>query len=143
MTNRVASLLLLTATLLTGCVERTIRITSEPSGALVWLNDREIGRTPVDVGFVHYGTYDVRLVKAEYEPLLTGGNAVPPLWDNIPVDLFVEIIPIDFHADVHWHYVLEATEPDPDVLRADLLERARELRGELGGEPASPGSGSS
>ncbi|MFB3120043.1 MAG: PEGA domain-containing protein [Stenotrophomonas maltophilia] len=36
-------------------------ITSEPPGALVWLNDREIGRTPVDVDFEFYGRYDVRL----------------------------------------------------------------------------------
>ncbi len=135
--------LLLAALLLPGCVQRTIHITSEPSGALVWVNDREVGRTPVDVDFVHYGTYDVRLVKPQHEPLLTGGNAVPPLWDNIPMDLFVEIIPMNFQANVHWHYVLEATEPDADVLRADVVGRARELRGELaeglgGGEPDAP-----
>ncbi len=39
-----------------GCVQRTITITSDPPGALVWLNDREIGRTPLDVNFVYYGT---------------------------------------------------------------------------------------
>ncbi len=46
---------------LTGCVERTITVTSDPSGALVYLNDTEIGRTPVTVPFTFYGTYDVRL----------------------------------------------------------------------------------
>ena len=35
-----------TALLGTGCVERTIRVTSEPAGARVWLNDRDIGVTP-------------------------------------------------------------------------------------------------
>lgn len=44
-----------------GCVERTITITSEPSGALVHLNDEEVGRTPLTVPFTFYGVYDVRL----------------------------------------------------------------------------------
>jgi len=119
---------------LTGCVERTITITSDPPGALVWLNDREIGRTPVDVGFVYYGTYDVRLEKDGHEPLMTKGAARPPWWDNIPVDFFAEVAPVDLHADVRWHYTLEQVRED----RAALLDRAGELRLRIGAEPASP-----
>ncbi len=107
-----------------GCVQRTIRITSEPSGALVWLNDREVGRTPVDVDFVHYGTYDVRLIKAGYEPLPTFGDAMPPLWDNVGLDLVAELIPAKFESHIEWHYVLLPANDDRD----DLLVRARELR---------------
>lgn len=55
---------------LAGCVERTISITSDPSGALVFLNDEEIGRTPCEASFLHYGTYDVRIVKDGYEPYM-------------------------------------------------------------------------
>jgi hypothetical protein len=32
--------------LLAGCVERRLTITSEPSGALVTVNSKEVGRTP-------------------------------------------------------------------------------------------------
>ncbi len=46
----------------TGCVQRTITITSDPPHAIVWLNDEEIGRTPVTVPFTFYGKYDVRIV---------------------------------------------------------------------------------
>lgn len=46
---------------LAGCIERTITVTSKPAGALVYLNDEEIGRTPVTVPFTFYGVYDVRL----------------------------------------------------------------------------------
>ena len=42
---------------LTGCVRRTISISSEPAGALCWLNGREIGRTPLSVDFIYYGDY--------------------------------------------------------------------------------------
>lgn len=44
-----------------GCVQRTITITSNPTGALVHLNDEEVGRTPLTVPFTFYGTYDVRV----------------------------------------------------------------------------------
>lgn len=62
-TRRGAGRLLAMACMLAsvGCVERTITITSEPSGALVHLNDEEVGRTPLTVPFTFYGVYDVRL----------------------------------------------------------------------------------
>ena len=63
--------LLMLPLLCTGCVRRTISIVSNPPGALVWLNDREVGRTPIEVEFLYYGTYDVRIVKDGYEPLIT------------------------------------------------------------------------
>ncbi|MHC5113113.1 MAG: PEGA domain-containing protein [Planctomycetota bacterium] len=122
-----------------GCVQRTIRITSEPSGALVWLNDREIGRTPVDVEFVHYGTYDVRLVKDGYEALLTKGEAPPPWWDNVGPDFVAEILPLEFESHFDWHYELEPVEPDVETGRAALVDRARAARESLDGdETAEP-----
>ena len=30
-----------------GCLERTIKVTTEPEGAVVWINDVEVGRTPL------------------------------------------------------------------------------------------------
>ena len=75
---------------LSGCVRRTITITTEPEGTLVWLNDREVGRTPVEVDFKYYGTYDVRLEHRGYEPMMTSGRADPPWWDHVGLDLIAE-----------------------------------------------------
>lgn len=128
------AIVLLTAPLLlTGCVRRTITITSEPSGALVWLNGREIGRTPVTVDFLHYGVYDVQLEAEGMEPLLTKGHASPPWWDNIPLDLAVELIPAQSHAQFEWHYVMQPRDDDPNA----LVERARQLRSQLHADAAS------
>lgn len=115
-----------------GCVRRTIRITSDPSGALVWINDREVGRTPVEVEFVHYGTYDVRLVRDGCEPLLTAGDARPPWWDNLGFDLVAEVAPLELRSSIAWHYELEPVETDPLALRRGLVDRARELRSRVG-----------
>ena len=109
---------------LNGCVRRTITITTEPEGTLVWLNDREVGRTPVEVDFKHYGTYDVRLEHRGYEPMMTSGRADPPWWDNVGLDLIAELIPVDLESRIEWHYVMEPL----DDAREALLSRARELR---------------
>ncbi|HQI29243.1 MAG TPA: PEGA domain-containing protein, partial [Sedimentisphaerales bacterium] len=50
-------LLCLTGVLLTGCVERRLTIYTEPPGAIVTLNDQEIGVSPVTVPFNWYGDY--------------------------------------------------------------------------------------
>ena len=51
-----------------GCVRRTITISTDPPGTMVWLNDREVGRSPVDVDFDYYGTYDAQEIFDELEP---------------------------------------------------------------------------
>ncbi len=111
----------------TGCVRRTITITTEPPGALVWLNDREIGRSPVDIDFEHYGTYDVRLERPGYEPVMTSGTAQAPLWEFIGVDLLAELAPFRIHNHLKWHYVLVPRNDDPEP----LVDRAQRLRSRI------------
>ncbi len=123
------AVLLTAAVVMGGCVKRTISITSEPTGALVWLNDREIGRTPVEVEFDYYGTYDVRLQKEGYESKMTTGEAKAPWWEFIGLDLIAELTPADLHSRVEWHYQLRPADDDP----AAILERAGELREQLDG----------
>ncbi|MGI9013639.1 MAG: PEGA domain-containing protein [Phycisphaerales bacterium] len=121
---RAVAMVMLSMVLLGGCVRRTLRVTSDPPGALVWLNDREVGRTPVEVDFTFYGDYDVRLVHEGYEPLWAIGKARAPLWDTVPFDLAAEAMPGKPHAQIEWHYTLTPRDDDPDR----LLERADELR---------------
>jgi hypothetical protein len=115
-------------------VRRTITITSEPPGALCWLNGREVGRTPVTVDFLFYGTYDVQLTRDGFEPLLTQGKADPPWWDNIPIDLAAEAVPGEPRADQRWHYVMQPREED----RPALIDRAQLLREKLLTEAPGP-----
>jgi len=110
--------------LLGGCVRRTISISSEPAGALCWLNGREIGRTPLSVDFLYYGDYDVVLKKDGFEPLLTKGEAKAPLWDTVPFDFVAEVVPGERQSNFTWHYEMQPRDDDP----AALLERARRLR---------------
>lgn len=128
------ALLVLTALALTGCVERRIEITSEPSGALVWLNDQQIGRTPAQAEFTYHGVYDIRLELDGYEPLRTEAKAKAPLYENAPLDLFAEALPTRIDNIQRWHFVLEPSLESSlprEQLEADLLSRAAAMRTEL------------
>jgi len=112
---------------MTGCIERTIRITSDPSGALVYLNDEEVGRTPVAVTFLFYGTYDVRLERDGYKPLWTAQKAHAPWWEAPGPDLIAEMIPHN-KTEQRWHFVLEVAPYGDDEV---LIGRAKQLRAAL------------
>src|ERR1043165_4777491 len=56
-----------------GCVRRTLTVTTDPPGAVIYLNGVEAGRTPLERDFVFYGTYDVAVRKEGYETLKTKG----------------------------------------------------------------------
>ncbi len=115
-----------------GCVERTIHITSDPPGALVHLNDEEVGRTPLDVGFTFYGTYDVRLERDGCKPLWTKQKADAPWWEAPGPDLVAEALP-GVKSQLHWHFTLE---PTPESREDTLIDNARQLRQSL--SPQTP-----
>lgn len=124
---------------LAGCIERRIEITSEPSGALVWVNDQQVGRTPTQAAFKYHGVYDVRLQLDGFEPLVTEAEASPPIYEHAPLDLFAEMAPAQIENVQRWHFVLEPaleTRQSREELEAGLLERAGEMRRELEAIPA-------
>ena len=121
-----------------GCLERTVTITSEPAGALVILNDEEIGRTPVETGFRYFGVYDVRLQREGFEPIVTEKEAVAPIWEYPGLDLLAIAAPWRVKTHLKWHFDLEAV-PEPGTPEAEqseqeLFDRARSLRAASRGE---------
>jgi hypothetical protein len=119
---------------LAGCLSRTMVITSTPPGATVYLNDLEVGRTPVEVEFEWYGVYDVRLRLEGCEPLVTSRQAHAPLHELPGIDFFTTLAPVRFRHRVHWHFDLTPAlerSLDPADLEAALLQRARDARGQV------------
>ncbi len=110
-----------------GCVRRTITFTTEPPNALVFLNDREIGRSEVTTDFLWYGDYDVVIRKEGYETVQTHWEVKPPWYQIIPLDFFAEVLWPGYLHDAHSrHFVLEPGElPTPQ----EVTERALEMRG--------------
>ena len=64
---------------LCGCVRRRLTIRSNPPGAHVYVDDYEIGATPVSHNFIYYGKRKIRLVKDGYETM-TVMQSIPMPW---------------------------------------------------------------
>ena len=125
--KRTALLLMVTCLLSVGCVQRTISITSDPPGALVYLNDDEVGRTPVTVPFTFYGVYDVRMEAEGYQPLWTQHKAKAPWWETPGIDLIAETQP-NAKAELKWHFTMQEQPASEDVDADVLLDHAKQLR---------------
>jgi hypothetical protein len=113
-----------------GCVERKLTVTSEPEGALVYLNNQEIGRTPVTRDFTWYGNYDVQLRQEGYETLKTQHYVVAPWWQWVPLDVLPELTPWRWkdHRTMSFAMRPAATQA---VSGEEMLDRAAELRAKL------------
>ena len=117
--------LVLTAGLI-GCVRRTMTITTEPPGAMVFLNDQEIGRSEVTTDFLWYGDYGVTLRKKGYETLKTHWEVKPPWYQYMPIDFFAEVLwPGHIHDTRDAHFVLQ---PKQLPTSEELVSRAAETR---------------
>lgn len=116
------SLVLLT----TGCVERKLTIMTEPSEATVWLNDEEVGVTPVTVNFNWYGDYNVRIEKNGFAILNTHRLLERPAHDRFPLDFFAEVLTPQKIVDEYlWTFELQ---PYSAASPEQLLNAAQEMQ---------------
>jgi hypothetical protein len=114
------------AMLVCGCVERKLTINTEPQGAMVTLNDEQIGVSPVTVTFNWYGDYWVRASKEGFSTLETHRELKAPLHDHFPFDFFAGVLyPGQIVDDYEWTFELA---PREDLTREQLLENADALR---------------
>jgi hypothetical protein len=111
-----------------GCIQRTLTVRSNPPGALVYLNDQEIGRTPVTRNFLWYGTYEVEVRKPGYDSVKTTAPVIAPWWQWVPIDLITEALPLtDHHELLFTLHRPTAREDDPEL----LIRRGEQMRQQL------------
>jgi hypothetical protein len=115
--------------LVAGCVERKLTINTDPQGALIILNDEEIGTSPVTVSFEWYGDYWVRIRKDGYESLNTHRKLKGPWYDIFPFDFFAQIINPDRIVDSYeWSFPLK---PKKQISQEELIQAAERLKKQL------------
>jgi len=120
---------LIALTTFAGCVERKLTINTRPQGAVVTLNDEEIGESPVTVNFNWYGDYYVRISKEGYETLNTHRDLKGPWYDRFPFDFFAQIVNPNRIVDSYeWSFELS---PGRQIGRDELIQNAKELKKQL------------
>jgi hypothetical protein len=109
-----------------GCVERKLTIVTTPADAMVWLNDEEIGATPVTTHFNWYGDYRVRIEKSGYTIVNTHHDLKRPLHDVFPFDFFAECLwPGRIVDSYTWEYTLEPYEQPSTEQLIDAAQAAQ------------------
>lgn len=112
-----------------GCVERRLTINTEPQGALVILNDEQIGISPVTASFNWYGDYNITIRKDGFETLKTHRELKAPWYDAFPFDFFAQIlIPARTVDSYEWTFELAEKE---QISRDELLQQARQFEERL------------
>jgi hypothetical protein len=112
-----------------GCVERKLTINTEPTGAVVVLNDEEIGTSPVTTSFEWYGDFDVRISKQGFETLKTHRKLKRPSHDYFPLDFFANCLnPKRIVDSYEWSFTLAPlTEPNRETLIRDAQKLKKQL----------------
>ena len=119
----------LVVSIFSGCVQRRLTVTSEPTGATVTLNDVEVGRTPLTTDIRWYGNEDVIVRKDGYETLKTNANITAPWWQYPPIDFLAELVPWGLTDHQAVSFKLEPK--DPNIDRDALVARGLEMKTRL------------
>jgi hypothetical protein len=109
-----------------GCVSRRMTIRTNPPGALVYIDDYEIGVTPVSTDFVYYGTRKIRLVKDGFETMTIYQRIPPPWYQYIGIDFVSEnLYPAEIRDERSFDFQLV---PQRIIPSSVIRQRAEELR---------------
>ena len=120
----------------TGCVQRRMTIRSNPPGALVYVDDYQIGTTPVSADFIYYGTRKIRLVKDGYETLTVRQPFPLPWYQVFPLDFVTENV---WPGEIRDERVVDlAMAPMAATPAEEVVARAEQARASAGSLPAAP-----
>ncbi len=100
---------------LAGCVTRSITVQTNPSNALVYIDDQLIGESPVTIPFTYYGTRKIMIEKRDDDEKLTHERTTA--YEKIKTPVY-EIFPLDFVSELVWPLELK----DEHILAYDLVE---------------------
>lgn len=116
---------LVSASLL-GCVRRRMTIRSNPAGATVSLDNKEIGKTPLTADFTHYGNRKFRLVKDGFETKEVILPVKAPWYEWPGLDFVSEVL-LPGQLKDHKYYEIDM-QPQRIIPQSELLGEADEMR---------------
>jgi hypothetical protein len=127
---------------MTGCVERRMTIRTNvdhEGGAVVHVDNQELGNSPASTAFTYYADREIKLVKDGYETVTLIQPVPAPWWDSLFLEFFVENLwPFTVRDEREFRYNLP---PVAQVTTGELLDNAGGLRNEaqIHADPVAPG----
>ncbi|HOX39291.1 MAG TPA: PEGA domain-containing protein [Candidatus Brocadiia bacterium] len=139
---RFAATACLSAALCGGCVIRTLTVRSEPIGAPVYIDEREIGTSPARITFDHYGTRRVRVGpmldrqgRVMYDEKVEMYKCRIPWYEYFPLDFISDnLIPFNIRDEHEVSLTLPKVEPKTKARTETevkaVIEKASQFRSE-------------
>jgi hypothetical protein len=101
-------------------------VRTNPPGATVYLDGKEIGRTPFSTNFNHYGNREFRVVKQGYETKTVVRPVKAPWYEWVGLDFVSEVLlPGKLTDQRYYEFDME---PEKVVPGSEIVARAEELR---------------
>lgn len=117
---------LLIVPMLCGCVRRKMTVRSNPPGATVYLDGKEIGRTPCSTNFDHYGKREFRIVKQGYETKTELKPVRSPWYQWVGIDFVSEVLlPGKLTDHKYYEFDLQPERIEPG---SEIVSRAEDFR---------------
>ncbi|MGL6225227.1 MAG: PEGA domain-containing protein [Thermoguttaceae bacterium] len=139
------ALLLLLGTLLAvseGCVRRRITVRSDPPGAVAYLDNVELGKTPISRNFDFYGKRELRLVKDGYETHTELVALPAPWYEWAGIDFVSEILVPGVITNQHYFDVRMRSQqmipPDDLIMQAEQLRATAHASGAFRAGSSTP-----
>ena len=111
---------------LCGCVRRKMTVMSNPPGATVYLDGKDIGRTPLSTNFNHYGKQEFRIVKQGYETKTELKTVRAPWYQWVGLDFVSEVLlPGKLTDQKFYEFDLQ---PERAIPGSEIVARAEEFR---------------
>ncbi len=129
--NRIVATLFVAASVVVaatsaGCVQRRMTVRTNVPGAQVYVDNYEVGRTPVSTDFIYYGDRTIRLVKDGYETQTVTQPVNAPWYQWPGLDFVAENLwPFEIRDERQFDYQMQ---PQYVVPTDTLLTRAEDLR---------------
>jgi hypothetical protein len=107
-------------------VRRRLNINSNPQGALVYVDNQQVGVTPCSVDFTYYGTREIRLIKPGFETLTVNQPIPTPWYEYVGLDFISEnLVTTKIRDSRTVSYNLA---PQLIVPTQELIDRGNQLR---------------
>lgn len=113
---------------LTGCVHRRFTVNSDPPGALVRVDGRDIGYTPTSLDFTWYGTREIQLLKDGFDTQTQMVEINPPWYQRFPLDFFSDNF-LGTHISDRRQFFFRM-QPRTSDMSSNVVNRGRSLRSE-------------
>jgi len=115
--------------ILCGCVERELFLKTDPPGALVCIDGKNVGQTPVSIPFYYYGHRKIEFRLKNYKAEQVLLELDPPWYQVFPLDFMFDLLWPATLNDVH-SYEFELVQWKPENLddQKAILDRAQLMR---------------